>query len=202
MLDHVLDIIGQSGYWAYVLIFLIVFLECAALIGFLVPGETMAIFGGFLAAQGVLDIWVVLGLVSAATILGNLAGYELGRRLHRPWILRHGGRFGLRAEHLKRVDHFFHRHGGKAVLLGRMTAFLRAMVPFVAGASHLRYRTFFSYTIAGGIVWSLASVMVGYLAGASWPTIEHWIGRVGAVAVAAVVAALLIYATISRRRFR
>ena len=192
MLDQVFDIIGQLGYWAYLIIFLVVFLECAALIGFLVPGETMAVFGGFLAAQGVLQFGVVLALVTAATILGNLAGYEFGRRLHRPWLLHHGGRFGLRAEHLKRVDQFFIRHGGKAVLLGRMTAFLRAMIPFVAGASHLRYRTFFSYTVVGGIIWSLASVTAGYLAGASWQIVEHWIGRIGAITVLVIVIACIL----------
>jgi membrane protein DedA with SNARE-associated domain len=201
MLNHILDVVGQLGYGAYLIIAVVVFLECAAFIGFLVPGETAAIFGGFLASQGVLDLWIVGLVVSAAAIGGNLMGYEFGRRLRRPWILRHGNRFGLRAEHLRRVDRFFARHGGKTVLLGRMSPFLRALVPFVAGASHLRYRQFVAYSVLGGLLWSAASVAAGYLAGESWRLVAHWIGRMGAVVVGVVVVgAVLVWLWRRRRR--
>ncbi len=75
----------------------------------------------------------MVAVVSAASIGGNLVGYYVGRRLRRPWILRHGGRFGVRAGHFERVERFFARHGGKTVLLGRLS-------PPAAGPDALRGR--------------------------------------------------------------
>ena len=97
MLNHVLNIVRQLGSWAYLVVFAVVFLQFAAFFGFLFPGATMAVFGGFLASQGVLQLGVVVAVVSAASIGGNLVGYYFGRRLRRPWLLRYGGRFGVRA---------------------------------------------------------------------------------------------------------
>ena len=199
MLNHVLDTVGQLGCWAYAVVFLVVFLQCAAVLGFLVPGEAMAVFSGFLAGQGVLQTFVAMAVVAAAAIGGNLAGYYLGRRLHGPWILRHGGRFGVHAEHLQRVEQFFSRHGGKTVLLGRLSPLLRALVPFVAGASRLRFRSFVFYTVLGGLLWAAATVTLGYLAGASWQYVEHWLGGLATLALAAVVLGVLLLWTWRRR---
>ncbi len=189
MLDRALDVVGQLGPWAYLIVFLVVFFESAAFIGFLAPGATTAIFSGFLAGQGVLRLDVAMMIVAAAAIGGNLVGYQCGRRLHRPWVLRHGGRLGLCAEHLKRVDAFFRRHGGKAVLLGRLSPVLRALVPFVAGASNLYYPIFLFYTVLGGLLWSAGAVLLGYLAGANWHRVEHWLARLGLAVLALAVLA-------------
>ncbi len=199
MLNHVLNTVGQMGYWAYAIVFLVVFLQCAAVLGFLVPGESMAVFSGFLAGQEVLQVGVAMAVVAAAAIVGNLAGYYLGRRLRRPWILRHGRRFGVRAEHWQRVEQFFDRHGGKTVLLGRFSPLLRALVPFVAGASRLRFRTFVVYTVLGGLLWSALTVTLGYLAGASWQYVERWLGGAATVALAALVLTLVLLWTWRRR---
>jgi undecaprenyl-diphosphatase len=200
MLNHVLDIVGHLGPWAYVVVFAVVFLQFAAFFGFLVPGATTAVFGGFLACQGVLHLGAVAAVVAAASIGGNLAGYCFGRRLRRPWILRHGGRFGVRAEHLARAEEFFARHGGKTVMLGRLSPWLRALTPFVAGASQLRFRTFLLYSVLGGVPWSVVTVMIGYLAGASWPYAAQWLGGLEIVVVAAVIAAALLFWAWRRRR--
>jgi len=141
-----------------------------------------------------------MALVSAAAIGGNLVGYYVGRRLRRPWIIRHGGRFGVRPEHFERVEQFFARHGGKTVMLGRLSPVLRALMPFVAGASQLRFRTFLVYTVLGGILWSVVTVMIGYLAGASWLYAERWLGGLEIIVVAVIVVAVCLFWAWRRRR--
>ncbi len=202
MFSHALDnTVGQLGSWAYVIVFAVVFLQFAAFFGFVLPGATMAAFGGFLASRGDLQLGAVTALVAAGAIGGNLVGYGVGRHLRRAWLLRHGGRFGVRAEHLGRVEQFFARHGGKTVMLGRLSPPLRALVPFVAGASQLRFRTFLLYSVLGGVPWSVVTVMIGYLAGASWLYAARWLGAVEIAVVAAIAAAIcLVWAC--RRRAR
>lgn len=177
MLDYLVNLVTRLGHWGYLVIFLGVMLECAAFFGMVVPGEMLAVFGGFLAAQGVLDVGDLIVLVCFGAVLGDSIGYEVGRRLGRTWLLSYGRWVNVRERHLRRAEQFFARHGGKAVLLGRSTAFLRAFTPFVAGASRMPYRRFVLYNATGGILWSVTFVMLGYVAGASWRSLESWLGR-------------------------
>jgi undecaprenyl-diphosphatase len=90
------------------------------------------------------------------------------------------------------VDTFFARHGGKAVFLGRFLGVLRALAPFVAGASRLRYHQFLPYNILGGILWALSRIALGYCCGASWQAAERGIGMVSAMVGGAVRLALAL----------
>ena len=107
MLEHINDLILRLDNWGYVIVFLIVMLECQAFLGFFMPGESMVMVAGFLAGQEVLDVRVLIAVVAAAAILGDSIGYEFGRRLGRDWLRRHGEKFWLRPEQLDRLDAFF-----------------------------------------------------------------------------------------------
>ncbi len=198
MIDHFIAWVSGIGPWAYVAIFLVVSLESAAFLGFLMPGETLVFLGGFLAARGILDLKLLIPLVATAAILGDSVGYELGRLLQKSWFLRYGRWLGLREEHWKRIEDFFQRHGGKTVFLARFSAFFRILVPFFAGAVGLRYLHFLLFNVLGGILWAATSVSIGYLAGESWREVEHWIGR-GALLVAILILALFVAVRFVRR---
>jgi len=187
VLDSLLATVSRLGHWSYLLIGLGATLESAAFVGLLVPGETLVIFSGFLAAQGLLELGDLIVVVTAGAILGDSIGYELGRRLGRPWLLRSGHWVGVRAEHMARVDSFFARHGGKTVFFGRFIGFLRALAPFVAGSSGMPYRQFLPYNVLGGLLWSMLCVTLGYVCGASWQVAERWIGRIGTLAGGALL---------------
>ena len=193
MIDRILDLVAGMGDWKYVVIFLAVAMESAAFLGFVVPGEAMAIFAGFLASRGLVPLGFILALVCVAAVGGDSLGYQWGRWLGREWLLRYGRWVGIRQRHLERVDRFFDRHGGQAVFIGRFTAFLRALVPFVAGSSRMRYGHFLLYNVIGGVTWGVGAVMVGYVAGASWQLVERWIGGASALVLGllAVVGALV-----------
>ncbi len=203
MLDSLLALVSRLGHWSYLLIGLGATLKSAAFVGLLVPGETLVIFSGFLAAQGLLELGDLLVVVTTGGILGDTLGYTLGHRLGRPWLLRFGRWVGVRAERVERVDGFFAHHGGKTVFLGRFIGFLRALAPFVAGASRMPYRQFLPYNVLGGFLWSLSCVVLGYGCGASWQVADRWVGRVSTTvggALLLVVALTWLWRTRAARK--
>ena len=177
MLDHLINFVSLIGHWGYLVIFLIVMLECQALLGLFMPGESLVLAGGFLAEQGLLDPGILIFVISAAAILGDSIGYELGRHLGRGWLIQHGQRFGFRQEHLDRVDRFLEHHGGKAVFASHFMHLMRAMMPFAAGASRMRYWQFLIFNAGGCIVWAATFITLGYFVGASWQVAAKWVGR-------------------------
>ncbi|MBK5273575.1 MAG: bifunctional DedA family/phosphatase PAP2 family protein [Desulfuromonadales bacterium] len=176
MLDYLINFVGNLGNWGYLVIFLVVALECQALLGLFMPGESLVLVGGFFAEQGVLDPGVLIVVVSSAAIIGDSIGYELGRHLGRGWLLKHARRFGLHQENLDRVDNFFARHGGKAVFSSHFLHLLRSLMPFVAGDRRMRYLKFLLFNAMGCIVWASVFVMLGYVAGEGWRVAAKWIG--------------------------
>ena len=192
MLDQIVEFVGHLGHWGYLVIFIIVALECQALLGLFMPGESLVLVGGFFAEQGHLDLRVLIFVISIAAIFGDSIGYELGRHLGRGWLIKHGKRFGLRQEHMDRVDGFFVRHGGKAVFGSHFLHLLRALMPFVAGARRMRYLKFLVFNAVGCVVWATVFVSLGYLAGGTWRVAAKWVGRASEIIGGALLLALAL----------
>ena len=164
---------------AYGLIAALVFAEAALMVGFVLPGETAVFLGGVLAASGHISLTMLLAVVVVAAIVGDTVGYEVGRRLG-PRLL--GSKLLRRhAERLEAAQASMRNRGGWAVFFGRFTAFLRAVMPGLAGASGMRYRTFALFNAAGGILWGVGVSILGYVAGASFSRVEHGLGVASAV---------------------
>lgn len=191
MIDDVLNLVAPLGSWSYLVVFLGVMLESAVLLGFIIPGETLVLFGGFLAAHGLLDWRALTICVCLGALLGDSIGYELGRRVGQGGLLRVGHWIRLRPAQLEKAQNLFLRHGGKAVFLGRFMAFMRTAIPFIAGSSGLRYRRFLAYNAAGDVLWGLSFVVIGYFSGAAWRVVGAAIGvasgSIGAVLILTVV---------------
>lgn len=199
MLGTVFDaILGAPGWLLLVVVGLLVFAEDALFIGFVLPGETAAILGGVAANFGHVPLAAVYAVVIAAAIIGDSVGFEVGRILG-PRILR----ARTLDRHRRRVadaQDFLARRGGWAVLLGRWVAFFRAVMPALAGASQMRYRTFLTFNALGGILWGAAVVTLGYLAGASYATVEKTFGGAVAIGVGIIVVVALVVWQVRRRR--
>jgi membrane protein DedA with SNARE-associated domain len=198
ILQYLLDLVARLGHWSYGIIFVAAALECAAFAGLLVPGESLVLASGFFAHQGILKLDAVMAAAGLGAIVGDNIGYQLGCRLGRDWLLRHGSRFGLRERRLQQAEAFFQRHGPKAVFFGRFIGFARALVPFVAGTSRMPYRKFLVYNTLGAVLWTVGFVSLGYVLGASWHLAEKWIGRAGLI-IAAVVAIVAVVAWLRGR---
>jgi membrane protein DedA with SNARE-associated domain len=130
------------GPWTYALVGGLAFLETGAFVGLIAPGETAIVLGGVVAAHGDVHLGAILVTAWLAAALGDLASFALGARLGRPFLLARGPRLGVTAARLARVERFFVRHGAKAVLAGRFVGIVRAVAPFIAGASGMRVRRF------------------------------------------------------------
>jgi membrane protein DedA with SNARE-associated domain/membrane-associated phospholipid phosphatase len=181
MLDYFISLVGRLGQWGYLVLFLGAMLESAAFLGLIIPGESLMLVGGFFAAQGLLDLDALILIVAIGAATGDSIGYEMGRWMGRPALVLHGSRFGLSNALVEKAEGFFLRHGGKAVFLGRFVGFARALVPFLAGSSRMPYRQFLLYNLSGAALWSSCVVLLGYFLGASWRTVEGWVGRASAI---------------------
>src|SRR4051812_42621694 len=140
------DIAKALGQWTYALVAVMAFLETGAFVGLIAPGEFTVIVGGVVAGQGTISIVPLIGLTWASCIAGDSVSFFIGRRLGRQFLEKHGPKVKITHERLAMVDGYFKRHGGKTILIGRFIGIVRAVAPFVAGASGLRYRRFIPYS--------------------------------------------------------
>ena len=162
----------------------IVFAEDALFVDFVLPGETAAILGGVAAKLGHAPLPAVIAVVVACAIVGDSVGYEIGKHAG-PRILTWSVLDKRRAR-LDGARDFLARRGGAAVFLGRWAAFFRAVMPALAGTARMPYPRFLTFNAAGGLVWGVAVVVAGYVAGASYATVESKLGRGAALLVLAL----------------
>jgi membrane-associated protein len=201
-LDRALEEASRTlGGWAYPAVAGFAFVETAAFVGLVAPGETAVVVGGVVAARGEVELLPLIGLVWLAAWAGDLVSFLLGRRLGRPFIVRHGPRLRLGPERLARVERFYARHGGKAVLLGRFAGLVRAVSPFLAGASGLTLRRFLPWSAAGALAWAATFTLVGYGFSESFAESGDTAARI-ALAIAALAAAGYFVAVLLRSRSR
>src|SRR4051812_39454414 len=180
---------AASGPWTYAVVALLAALESAAFVGLLVPGETVMLLAGVLASTGRVDLVGMVLAASVGAVAGDQAGYALGRALG-PSLRE--GRLGRRVgyDRWAAAEDLVSRRGGPAVFLGRWIGFLRAVVPAAAGAIGVPRTVFLAWNAVGGVLWATSVVGAGFLAGASWPRVQHALGvgaLLGGTAVALVV---------------
>ncbi|MEI2775524.1 MAG: DedA family protein [Tetrasphaera sp.] len=185
MQDLLTRLLSEPAWIVYLVVGLVVFAEDALFVGFMMPGESAAILGGVSAALGHTSLTWMIVIVCAAAIVGDSVGFEVGRHLggrllENPRLTRHRPRVDAAQGSLR-------RRGASAVFLGRWTAFLRALIPALAGAARMPYRTFLAWNAVGGILWGIVMVVAGHLAGASYQRVAHWLGTGSAVVLALVV---------------
>lgn len=186
-IDGVLNV---SPLVAYIMVFCLVFAEDALFVGFVIPGETAAVLGGVVASRGQVHLWFMVVLVVLAAITGDSVGYEVGKHFG-PRLLKLRI-FNRHRAQLEKAQDFLRQRGGSAVFLGRFTAFFRAVMPALAGTSHMPYRRFLAYNAAGGIAWGIGFVLLGFLAGNSYEAVAKAAGRDIAVVIGVVVVLALI----------
>ena len=157
----------------------IVFVETGLFFGFFLPGDSLLVTAGILAAAGILDIrWLVISACAAAMI-GDQVGYLIGRRAGKALVERYG-RFRI---HLERAHAFYEKYGSKTIVLARFVPIVRTFVPAVAGAAQMNYRRFVTYNILGGLFWVLSTTLLGYGLGRSIPEIDRYLHLVIGVVI-------------------
>jgi len=187
-----------SGGLVYTVVALLVFGEAALFIGFVLPGETSVIVAGVVASQGRVNIVVLCALVVVAAIIGDSVGYEVGR--HYGKNLMALPILNRRHAELERALEGLRRRGVVYVFIGRFTAFLRAVMPGLAGMSRMRYRRFLAANATGALLWGVGFTLIGYFAGSALTSIEKYSGWAGTSLLVLVVVALVAYHFVKKRR--
>ena len=170
IVQHLHEFVAHYGYFAVIVL---VGLESA---GVPLPGETALVSAAVFAGQGTLHIWAVIACAALAAIIGDNAGYWVGREFGFPLIYKYGSAIHVDEGRLKVAQYLFMRHGGKIVFFGRFIAILRAFAAFLAGVNRMRWPQFLLFNAMGGIVWASIFGLGGYVLGEG---IRHVAGPFG-----------------------
>ena len=145
-------------------IILAVFAESGLLVGLFLPGDSLLITAGVLAARGNLSLPVILVGVFIAAVAGDQVGYAFGRRVGPSLFRRPDSRF-FKQDHVEKARRFFAEHGPKTIVIARFVPFVRTFAPILAGVGRMQYSTFVSFNVVGGLLWGVGVTMVGYVLG-------------------------------------
>lgn len=148
----------------YIGVFGIVFAETGLFLGFFFPGDSLLFVAGFLASQGLFSLPLLLLGIFISGVLGNLLGYEFGRRIG-PRIFSREDSFIFKKAHVLKAQAFYERHGSKTIVLARFMPIVRTFAPIVAGVANMRFHTFFIYNVIGSLLWTCGLVLLGYFLG-------------------------------------
>lgn len=176
--------------YGYLFLFLLVGVES---FGVPLPGETALVTAAAYAATGRLHILLVIAAAAAGAIVGDNAGYWVGREGGIALVHRYGRHVGLDEAKLARAHAFFERHGAKTVFIGRFVALLRSWAAALAGVGCMPYRTFMLWNALGGIAWAALYGALGYAFGRNLPRLERYVGQLGLALVLLVALAVAVY---------
>lgn len=166
--NYLLDHFGLIG------LLLVVFAECALLVGFFLPGDSLLFTAGLVATgdavlagspvASIAPLWVLLVTVPLAAIAGDQVGYLIGRKAGPAVFDRDDSRL-FKRRYATEAHEFFEKHGGKAIVLARFVPVVRTFTPVVAGVATMSYGTFLRFNVLGGILWGVGVTTLGYFLG-------------------------------------
>ena len=162
-MESFVNLITSFGAFA---ILLVVFAESGLLIGFVLPGDSLLFTAGYMVQQNPqhIDIHIFALLVFAAAVLGDSVGYSFGHKVGRKLFEKENSRF-FKKKYLEQTEKFYDKHGSATIVLARFVPIVRTFAPIVAGASKMHYKTFLTFNLIGGFLWSSLFVYLGFYAG-------------------------------------
>lgn len=190
------DLIRWGGY---AVLTAIVFTETGLLIGFFLPGDSLLITAGLVAATGQLNIWMLNALLIVAAVVGDSVGYAIGRRAG-PRLFTRPKSLLFNPRHIERTRAFYARHGARTIVIARFVPIVRTFAPVVAGVGEMEYRRFVFYNVAGGVGWVTSMTWAGYLLGQVVPNISDHIHIVVIVVIVLSMIPIAVELVRERRR--
>jgi membrane-associated protein len=182
LLHQIYDVESIIRWGGLVMICAIIFAETGLMIGFFLPGDSLLVTAGVLAAAGHLDIFSLIILVSLCAVVGDQLGYYIGQKTGRALFTKEDSLLFKRS-HVLRAQTFYEKYGAKTIVIARFVPVVRTFAPIVAGVGQMNYRRFVTYNVFGGILWVVSMCLVGYVIGASVPNINKYLHVVIAVVI-------------------
>ena len=182
--------IEMGPFVAHGLVFLIIFIETGVVFFPFLPGDSLLFASGFFAHGGGFNIFVLLGVVWVAAILGDQCNFMIGHFFGRKIVV--SGRVkAMTPERMEKSQAFLDKWGHLAIFLGRFFPFIRTFVPFIAGMGGMKWHSFVLWNVLGGITWSTLFTLLGYFFGGIEFVQKHFeLLIVGIVAVSLVPTAV------------
>src|SRR5205809_2348581 len=181
------------------MLFAIVFTETGLLVGFFLPGDSLLITAGLVAAAGGLNIWWLDAILIIAAVTGDSVGYAIGARLG-PRLFTRPKSLVFNPRHVERTRTFYARHGPKTIVIARFVPIIRTFAPVVAGVGAMEYRRFLLYNMAGGVGWVISMTWAGFLLGRAIPNVADYVHII--VVGVIVLSVIPIAVEIARERRR
>lgn len=183
---------------SYLGIFAIVFAETGLLVGFFLPGDSLLIAAGLLAAGGKLNLGGIMAAVVAGAILGNTAGYFIGQRFG-PAVFRNQNSRFFKPEYVVEAQKFFVKYGALAVILARFVPIVRTLVPTLAGVSRMPFGLYTLYNVIGALLWGVGLTALAYYLGQLIPDLDKYILLIVAVVLVVSVIPIVLKFLQARR---
>lgn len=180
--------------YGYAVLFGFVFAESGLFFGFFLPGDSLLFTAGVLAQRGFFQLEIAIAGTIISAILGDQVGYWMGKKYGRGFFVKDGD-FFRDPKHIADAERFYRKHGKITIVLARFVPAVRTFAPIVAGIGAMDYATFTVYNIAGGVLWSVSFILVGYLLGAVFPNAYEILTIIilGIIAISLIPVALEIF---------
>ncbi|WP_285268888.1 DedA family protein [Kaistella rhinocerotis] len=178
---HLFTMIVDYGLWIYLILFLIIFVETGLVVMPFLPGDSLLFAAGTFCAGVVsasgdvasLNLWLVLGLLFVAAVLGDSLNYYLGKNIGLKIL---GWKIGekqlVNPKYIAQTQEFYEKNGPKTIIIARFVPIVRTFAPFVAGIGSMNYKTFIKYNVIGGFVWVFGLTLLGYFFG-NMPVVQE-----------------------------
>lgn len=192
-LPELIKSLGYFGIWA------MIFAESGLLIGFFLPGDSLLFTAGFLASQGFLNIWLLIFGSFLCAVAGDNVGYATGYRFGRRLFEREDS-WLFHKKNLVKTEKFYKKYGKKALVLARFLPIVRTFAPIVAGIGTMHYRTFMTYNLIGGFIWTVGVTLLGYFLGQIIPDVDQYLLPIIVVIIVISVVPSIIHLIQENRR--
>jgi membrane-associated protein len=179
LFDQLRDLEGLVKWAGYIGLTLIIFAETGLLVGFFLPGDSLLVTAGLLAADPAfgLNVWLLGGILTVAAIVGDTVGYAVGTATG-PRIFTREDSLLFNKAHLLRAQAFYEKHGGKTIIIARFMPIVRTFAPVVAGVGRMEYRAFLSYNVIGGVLWIWSMLLTGWVLARTVPGVAKHVEKI------------------------
>ena len=184
--DHLQELVNNYGNWIYAILFAIVFCETGLVVLPFLPGDSMLFAAGTIAAVGDMNIFVLIGLLIVAAVLGDFVNFEIGKHFGQKLFSNPNSKI-FKQSYLQKTHDYYEKYGGRTIIIARFVPIVRTFAPFVGGMGNMNYAQFARYNIVGAVLWVVSFTTLGYFFGQLPFVKEHFSWIMIAIIVFSVV---------------
>ena len=184
--EHLQELVNNYGNWIYAILFAIVFCETGLVVLPFLPGDSMLFAAGTIAAVGDMNIFLLIGLLIVAAVLGDFVNFEIGKHFGQKLFSNPNSKI-FKQSYLQKTHDYYEKYGGRTIIIARFIPIVRTFAPFVGGMGNMNYAQFARYNIVGAVLWVVSFTTLGYFFGQLPFIKEHFSWIMIAIIVFSVV---------------